>query len=77
MVVLFNDQSRNVRSITPYYVSFELLKPAPPPLAAFGSHITDELDFLAGSVQLSAMRGASVPGHLHHYSRATRLAFNH
>jgi hypothetical protein len=53
MVVLFDDQSGNVASITPYDAEFRLLTPAATP---FASHATDRLDYLTGEVRACAKR---------------------
>jgi hypothetical protein len=52
MVVLFNDQSRNVQSITPYTVEFRLVT-AGPLAVPFTNHATETLDFTAGEVKLT------------------------
>jgi RES domain-containing protein len=52
MVVLFNDQSRNVQSITPYGVEFRLVTAGPPALP-FANQATEVLDFTAGDVKLT------------------------
>jgi RES domain-containing protein len=47
MVVLFQDQSQNVQSITLHEVEFRLMTSADPP-APFTNHAADLLDFTAG-----------------------------
>jgi hypothetical protein len=54
MVALFDDQSKNLHSITPYEVEFRLITPGPPPRVPFASHATDLLDYLAGEVRIIA-----------------------
>jgi hypothetical protein len=55
MVVLFDDQSNNVQSITPYDVEFRLLDIHGSP---FYNHTTEVLDFTAGQVRFA---GGSYP----------------
>ena len=47
MFVLFDDQSRNLTSITPYEVEFRLIMPGHPPTVPFASHVTDLLAYQA------------------------------
>jgi hypothetical protein len=54
MLVLFDDQSKNLQAITPLEVEFRLLRPGPPPKVAFASHVTDLLDYLASEVRVVA-----------------------
>ena len=56
MVVLFDDQSKNVASITPYGVEFRLIDPEGMP---FASHATDQLDYVAGEVRVVTSPGAA------------------
>jgi hypothetical protein len=77
MVVLFEDQSGNVQSITPSEVEFRLITSGLPSVA-FTNHAVDLLDFTAGEVRLvtpvatTGTRGASRP-----YQHWTRVEFNH
>lgn len=67
MIVLFGDQSGNVRRITPFDVTFSLITPNAV-MTSFVNHVTDELDFRSGSVEIpSAPAGSST----------ARVAFNH
>jgi hypothetical protein len=78
MVVLFDDQSRNVQAITPYEVEFRLLTPGPPPRVPFASHATDLLDYRAGEVRVLAPPGpASLPPALLPFAAWTLVPFNH
>jgi hypothetical protein len=78
MVVLFDDQSRNVRAITPYEVEFRLLQPGPPPLLPFASHATDRLEYLAGQVRvLPPPAPAVLPAALAPFCAWTVVRFNH
>jgi hypothetical protein len=52
MVVLFDDQSKNLQAITPYEVEFRLIRPGHPPTVTFAGHVTDSLDYLAGEVRV-------------------------
>jgi hypothetical protein len=74
MVVLFDDQSGNVASITPYDVEFRLLTPAGVP---FASHATDRLDYLVGEVRVLPPGPAALPPALGAYAGWTRIPFNH
>jgi hypothetical protein len=78
MVVLFDDQSRNVQAITPYDVEFRLLTPGPPPRVPFASHATDLLDYRAGEVRVLAPPGlASLAPALLPFGAWTLVPFNH
>jgi len=75
MVVLFNDQSANVASITPYQVAFRLTTPAGVP---FAIHATDQLDYLAGEVRIVTSPTATpLPPTIARFSTWQRVAFNH
>jgi hypothetical protein len=54
MIVLFDDQSKNLQAISPYEVEFRLIRPGHPPAVAFASHATDLLNYLAGAVRVIA-----------------------
>jgi hypothetical protein len=78
MIVLFDDQSKNLQSITPYEVEFQLIKPGHPPTIRFLSHATDQLDFLVGEIRVIAPPSPSVlPPALAPYSGWTLVRFNH
>src|SRR5205823_3563631 len=70
MIVLFDDQSRNV-DLEPHTVEFRLV--TRPPAAPFGNHLTELLDFSAGEVQFAGAGRAGGAG----YTTWTRVAFNH
>ena len=75
MVVLFDDQSKNVASITPYGVEFRLITPAGVP---FASHATDQLDYLAGEVRVVTSPGAApLPATIAGLSTWQRVDFDH
>lgn len=75
MVVLFDDQSRNIASITPYGAEFRLTTPAGVP---FASHATDQLDYLAGEVRVVISPGAApLPAAIATFSTWQRVGFNH
>jgi hypothetical protein len=71
MVVLFNDQSRNVQSITPYTVEFRLVTAGRPALP-FTNHATEVLDFTAGEVKLTGS-----PLGIATYAKWHRIEFHH
>jgi RES domain-containing protein len=71
MVVLFNDQSGNVQSITPYTVEFRLVT-ADPPAAPFTNHATEVLDFTAGEVKLTGTPLGNAT-----YANWHRIEFHH
>src|SRR5262245_34623093 len=71
MVVLFADQSKNLRRITPYDVELRLITPGPGS-RPFTNHAIELLDFTAGEVQI-----AGRPGGVQTYNSFARLAFNH
>ena len=70
MIVLFDDQSKNVE-LKPYTVEFRLV--TVPPVAPFGNHMTELLDFTAGEVRFV---GAIPPG-VAGYAGWTLVRFNH
>lgn len=77
MVVLFQDQSRNVSRITPHQVEFRLITSGDPP-APFTNHATDLLDFAAGKVRVIPGSDPSpVQPALDTYRDWTRVEFNH
>lgn len=76
MVVLFDDLSRNVASITPYLLDIRLLTAGAAP-TPFTNHATDLLDFEAGEVRLAPTTGGTLPPALAPYAAWTRLEFNH
>lgn len=71
MVVLFNDQSGNVQSITPHSVEFRLVT-ADPPVVPFANHATEGLDFSAGEVKLTG-----TPLGIATYANWHRIEFHH
>ena len=77
MVVLFQDQSKNVQSIIPHEVEFRLITAGDPP-APFTNHAADLLDFTAGEVRIRLTPGfqGSHPA-LAAYQDWTRAEFNH
>ncbi len=77
MVVLFQDQSKNVQSITPHEVEFRLITSTHPP-TPFTNHATDLLDFAAGEVRvITVANPAPVQPALDAYRDSTRVEFNH
>jgi hypothetical protein len=74
MVVLFDDQSGNVASITPYEIEFRLRRPTRVP---FASHATDELDYVAGEVRILPTGVAPLPLALSAYAAWSLVPFNH
>ena len=77
MIVLFQDQSKNIQSITPYEVEFRLMTSADPP-TPFTNHAVDLLDFTAGEVRVVLAPGLQGPHPvLAAYSDWTRSEFNH
>jgi hypothetical protein len=71
IVVLFNDQSGNVQSITPFTVEFRLVS-AGPTAAPFTNHAAEVLDFAAGEVKL-----AGTPLGIAAYANWHRIEFHH
>src|SRR5262249_20639473 len=72
MVVLFDDQSGNVASITPYEVEFRLITPAGTP---FTSHATDQLNYLAGEIRVLAPSPAPLPAALSGFAAWSVVTF--
>jgi hypothetical protein len=70
MVVLFDDQSKNV-DLQPYTAEFRLVTPSP--AAPFANHMTELLDFTAGEMQFVGPGPPGVAG----YANWTRVPFNH
>jgi hypothetical protein len=78
MVVLFDDQSKSLHTITRYEIEFRLIMPGPLPRPPFTSHITDELDYLAGEVRIVApVAPAALPPALLRFAAWTVIPFNH
>ena len=78
MVVLFEDQSKNLHAITPYEVEFRLITPGAPPIVPFASHVTNLLDYLAGEVRVVAPPAPAVlPPALGPFAAWTVVPFNH
>jgi hypothetical protein len=78
MIVLFDDQSKNVQAITPYEVEFRLITPGYPPIVPFASHATDVLDYLAGEVRvLAPSPPATLPTAFIPFVTGTVVQFNH
>ncbi|MGH7169570.1 MAG: RES family NAD+ phosphorylase [Gemmataceae bacterium] len=71
IVVLFNDHSGNVQSITPYTVEFRLVTASPPALP-FTNHATEVLEFTAGEVKLTG-----TPLGIATYANWHRIEFHH
>jgi hypothetical protein len=70
MIVLFEDQSKNV-DLQPYTVEFRLV--TSPVATPFVNHLTQVLDFTAGEVRFV---GAGPPG-VAEYIQPTHVSFNH
>src|SRR5437763_4197970 len=70
MVVVFDDQSKNLASIVPYPVEFRLVDVSGSP---FNNHATQVLDFTAGEVHFPG----SIPSGATAYSSWQRVSFNH
>lgn len=70
LVVLFQDQSSNVQSITPHEVEFRLVDEHGKP---FHNHATQLLDFTAGEVRFTG----TTPSHGTAFKDWQRVAFNH
>lgn len=64
MVVLFDDQSKNVQTITPYEIELRLIRPGHPPAVAFATHATDPLDYEAAEVRVLPPAGGPLPAAL-------------
>jgi hypothetical protein len=71
LIVLFDDQSRNVQSIAPYTVEFRLVTAGSPALP-FTNHATEVLDFTAGEVKLTG-----TPLGIRTYTDWRRIEFHH
>ncbi len=77
MVVLFEDQGKNVLKITPYEVEFRLITATDPP-SPFTNHAVNILDFTAGEVRVRLTSDPSGPHpDLAAYRDWTRIEFNH
>jgi hypothetical protein len=77
MVVLFEDQSKNVQRITPFEVAFRLITSGPSP-SPFTNHAADLLDFTAGEVQLTPHPVAGNPqAGIGPYQAWAQVEFNH
>lgn len=73
MVVLFNDQSGNVQSITPYRVKFRLITEGGSP---FINHAGEIIDFNTGEVKITSSKmPTGAAGRNYQYWQ--RLSFNH
>jgi RES domain-containing protein len=77
MIVLFEDQSKNVHTIIPHEVEFRLITAGDLP-EPFTNHAVDLLDFTAGEVRVRLASGSQAP----HPTLAacqdwTRFEFNH
>jgi hypothetical protein len=70
-LALFNDQSGNLTSITPYRIDFSLVQPNG---VAFTNHASQELDFQSGRVQAF---GNPLPAALQPYANPQVVDFNH
>jgi RES domain-containing protein len=73
LVVLFEDQSNNIQTITPYEVEFRLITPGG---SSFSSHASDELDYTAGEVRILS-KSMSMPYWGSSYINWRRVEFNH
>ena len=69
IIVLFDDQSKNV-DLDPYTVEFHLV--TRPPVAPFGNHMTELLDFTAGEVRFVGSMPPAAG-----YANWTPVTFNH
>jgi hypothetical protein len=70
IIVLFDDQSKNV-DLDPYTVEFRLVTRAP--VAPFGNHLTELLDFTAGEVRFVGGMPPGIVG----FVNWTPVTFNH
>jgi hypothetical protein len=78
MMVLFDDQSKNLQAITPHEVEFRLSRPGHPPVVAFTSHASDSLAYRAGEVRVLAPAGpAALPPALAPFAAWTVVRLNH
>jgi hypothetical protein len=76
MIVLFQDRSKNVRSIAPHEVEFHLSTSDDPP-ASFTNHATDLRDFATGEVRVIPSLNSPPPlPVLDTYRDWTRVEFN-
>ncbi|HEY0320413.1 MAG TPA: RES family NAD+ phosphorylase [Pyrinomonadaceae bacterium] len=71
LIVLFEDQSSNVQSITPYEIKYRLITTAGTP---FYNHATEILDFTAGDVMIT---DSSLPSGGGGFKNWRRVDFNH
>jgi RES domain-containing protein len=77
IVVLFQDQSKNVQGISPHEVAFRMITSSDPP-APFTNHAADLLDFTAGEVRVRVSPGSQGPNPtLAAHQDWTRIEFNH
>jgi RES domain len=77
MVVLFQDQSKNVQDIVPITVEFRLITASHPP-APFTNHAVELLDFTAGEVRIVLPPRPQVAHPiLSAYKNWNRVEFNH
>lgn len=74
ILALFNDQSANLASINPYEVEFRLITPGGLP---FVNHVTDELDYRRGEVQIIAPPGAAIQPPMLAFAAWQQIDFNH
>jgi len=70
IIMLFDDQSKNV-DLDPYTVELRLV--THPPVAPFGNHLTELLDFTAGEVRFVGGMPPGIAG----YANWTPVTFNH
>jgi hypothetical protein len=78
MTVFFDDQSKNVGHITAFDAEFRLITPRRLPTIPFASHVTDQVDYLAGEVRVVNPPGrAALPASLRAFSAWTVVPFNH
>jgi hypothetical protein len=75
MIVLFDDQSHNIKSITPYDTFFRLIT-AIKPHTPFINHATEVLDFEAGEVRITPRAGLASPP-ISSFHTWQRVEFNH
>ena len=77
MIVLFEDQSKNLQNITPFELHFRMITSASP-ATPFTNHALETLDFTAGEVQIVAASSSAGPHPASGvYSSWTRVEFNH
>lgn len=70
MIVLFDDQSKNV-DLIPFTIECRVI--TPPPATPFVNHLTELLDFTAGDMRFTGAMPAGLAG----YAAWTRVSFNH